>query len=227
MTYLPHYWEWIHLFQAFDTLSQSQLQDALRMAYIPHHWERTHLMNYKWMNELQITVKNIGKHKSFPNAEFLKIFGVKRNADNPLNMGKVNFRFTWKLWEYKNISKLRNSWIFGMKQKSAQTLRKCEWFSHHGKKCGNTKNIPRFWASWNILGETKIYAIFKSWKIYILVLWESSNYFQTMDSLQYFRLSRNTCKPQNMGIVNSHFKWKNKKIQSSFLNILHGTEMHT
>ena len=109
------------------------------MAYIPHHWERTHLMNYKWMNELQITVKNIGKHKSFPNAEFLKIFGVKRNADNPLNMGKVNFRFTWKLWEYKNISKLRNSWIFGMKQKSAQTLRKCEWFSHHGKKCGNTK----------------------------------------------------------------------------------------
>ena len=61
------------------------------------------------MNELQITVKNIGKHKSFPNAEFLKIFGVKRNADNPLNMGKVNFRFTWKLWEYKNISTLRNS----------------------------------------------------------------------------------------------------------------------
>ena len=77
-------------------------------------------------NWILIVREKYGKTQTFQSYGFLTYFMCGINTYNSQNMRKVNSHSKEKIWENMNISKLRVSGIFCLKQKSMQ-------FPTHGK----------------------------------------------------------------------------------------------
>ena len=126
---VPNTWEkWISIIrEKYGKTQAFQIYGFLKY----FDWRRN---PYNFQNMGKVNPHNTGKvwkkkqKQTFQSNGFLKYFGWSRNPYNSQNMGKVNSHSKEKIWENTNISKLRVSGIFYLKQKSTQ-------FPTHGK-CG-------------------------------------------------------------------------------------------
>ena len=79
-------------------------------------------------------------------------------------MGKVNSHRKGKIWESTNISKLRVSGIFCLKQKSMQFLKYGKsGLPLYGKSMGKQKHF-KFMGFLNISHEAEIHTIPRTWE---------------------------------------------------------------
>ena len=106
-----------------------------------------HAVPKTWEKWISIVRKKYGKTQSFQIFGFVKYFGWSRNPYNPQNMGKVNSHSKGKIWENTNISKLRVSQIFCMKQKSMHFPKHGKSGFHSTEKAWNNTNISNLWLS--------------------------------------------------------------------------------
>ena len=105
-----HYMRKVWEHKRFKFMGFLNILDEAEIHTIPKTWE-------KW---IPIIRKKYGKKANFPKCWFLKYFGWSRNPYHSQNMGKVNSHCKGKIGENTNISKLRVSGIFCLKQKSMQ-----------------------------------------------------------------------------------------------------------
>ena len=162
----------------------------------------------------------MGKKTNIP--RFLKCSGWSRNSYNSQNMGKVNSHSKEKIWENTNILKLSVSEIFPMIQKSMQFPKHGKsGFPLYGKIIEKHKHF-KFMGFLNILDETKIHTIPRTWEKWISIIrkkyrkkYGKKQTFQSNGFLNYFEWSRNPYNSQNMEKVNSHSRgkiWENTNI---------------
>ena len=115
-----------------------------------------------------------GKYKKqiFQSVGFLNCFGWSRNPYNSQNMGKVNLHSKDKIRENTNISKLRVSGIFCVKQRSMQwTKYGKSGLPLYGKTMGKQKHF-KFIGFLNISNEAEIHTISRTWEKWIPIIRE-------------------------------------------------------
>ena len=158
-------------------------------------------------NWILIVRETYGKTQTFQSYGFLTYFMCGINTYNSQNMRKVNPHRKEKIWENTNISKLRVSGIFCLKQKSMQFPKyRKSGLPLYGKSMGKHKHF-KFMVLLNISDEAEIHTIPKTWEKWIPIIREKYGKKQTFQSngfLKYFGWSRNPYNSQNMGKVNLH-----------------------
>ena len=105
------------------------------------------------------------------------------------DMRKVNSHSKGKIWENTNISKLRVSGIFCLKQKSMQFLTHGKsGFPLYGKSMEKHKHF-KFMGFLNISDEAEIHTIPRIWEKWISIIREKygkKQTFQSNEFLNYF-----------------------------------------
>ena len=105
-----------------------------------------------------------GKTQTFQSYGFLTYFMCGINTYNSQNMRKVNSHSKEKIWENMNISKLRVSGIFCLKQKSMQFPKyRKSGLPLYGKSMRKHKHF-KFMVLLNISDEAEIHTIPKTWE---------------------------------------------------------------
>ena len=132
----------------------------------------THTIPKIWEKWIPIIWRKYGKKQTFQSYGFLKYFGWSRNPYNSQNMGKVNSHSKEKIWENTNISKLRVSGIFCLKQKSMQFPKyRKSGLLLYGKSMRKHKHF-KFMVLLNISDEAEIHTIPKTWEKWIPIIRE-------------------------------------------------------
>ena len=131
-----------------------------------------HLVPKTWEKWIPIVREKYGKTQTFQIYGFLKYFGCSKNPYNSQNMGKVNSHSKEKIWENTNISKLRVSGIFCLKQKSMQFPKyRKSGLPLYGKSMGKHKHF-KFMGFLNISYKAEIHAIPRTWEKWIPIIRE-------------------------------------------------------
>ena len=113
-----------------------------------------------------------GKTQTFQSYGFLTYFMCGINTYNSQNMRKVNSHSKEKIWENMNISKLRVSGIFCLKQKSMQFPKyRKSGLPLYGKSMRKHKHF-KFMVFLNISDEAEIHTIPKTWEKWIPIIRE-------------------------------------------------------
>ena len=124
----------------------------------------THAIPKTWENWILIVRETYGKTQTFQSYGFLTYFMSDTIPYNSQNMRKVNSYSKEKIWENTNISKLRVSEIFYLKQKSMQIPKHGKSkFPLNGNSMGKHKHF-KFVGFLNISGEAEIHIISKTWE---------------------------------------------------------------
>ena len=132
-----------------------------------------HTISKIWEKWIPIIRGKYGKKQAFQSYGFLKYFGWSRNPYNSQNMGKVNSHSKGKIWENTNISKLRVSGIFCLKQKSMQFPKYGKsGLPLYGKSMGKHKHF-KFMGFLNISYEAEIHRIPRTREKWIPIIREN------------------------------------------------------
>ena len=123
----------VHKFTSYGKImGKHKYSKGLGFLHVPHssisREIETCTIPITWEHWILIVRETYGKTQTFQSYGFLTYFMCGINTYNSQNMRKVNSHSKEKIWENTNISKLRVSGIFYLKQKSTQ-------FPTHGK-CG-------------------------------------------------------------------------------------------
>ena len=112
------------------TIPKTQSMGIVNFLHVPHssisRVIETHTNPKTWENWVLIVRETYEKTQKFQSYRTLSYFMRGINPYNFKNMGNVNSHSKEKIWENTNITNLRVSYIFQLKQKSKQ-------FPKHGK----------------------------------------------------------------------------------------------